>query len=176
MAPDRSASRSQDRRLPDLKLILALDFDGVLHPRVTKDEPLFCRVPLLENWLRSHAEVQVVISSSWREVNTIYAMRDRFSEDVRNRFVGVTPFAHRILGQAWTRTPAEMQAARYARQYEIEAWCADTGYRDWIALDDDPRLFEPDCQRLCLVDHQRGLTTGVMEELTRMLERFNPGG
>lgn len=176
MAKARSGGWPKNRRFSDLKLILALDFDGVLHPRVTTAEPLFCRVPLLECWLRTHAEVRVVISSSWRESQSLDSMQERFSDDIRSRLVDVTPFAHRLLGPAWARTPAEMQAARYARQYEIEAWCADTGYRDWIALDDDPRLFEPDCPRLCLVDHRHGLTPGVMDELTHMLERFMPVG
>ena len=45
-------------------MILALDFDGVLHPVNTTTEPKFCRLELLEDWLRGRLEVDVLISSS----------------------------------------------------------------------------------------------------------------
>lgn len=37
---------------------LALDFDGVLHPAKSWTEPKFCRLEMLEAWLREHPDVE----------------------------------------------------------------------------------------------------------------------
>lgn len=150
-------------------MILALDFDGVLHPRVTQREPLFCRVELLERWLRAHEGVNVVISSSWREFHSLDEMRAHFSEDIRERIVGATPLARLLFKEMGT--PEEAQDVP-ERQLEIEAWCTSRGLHkeSWIALDDDARLFEPACSRLVLCDPKVGIRPGTLFRLTRMLE------
>lgn len=48
-----------------------LDFDGVLHPDRSTIDQFFCRLPLLETWLRKHPTVDVAISSSWRAAHPI---------------------------------------------------------------------------------------------------------
>jgi hypothetical protein len=62
-------------------LILFLDVDGVLHPEGPSREPKFCRLPLLEEWLRGRPGVEVVISSSWREVHPFEELVSFFAED-----------------------------------------------------------------------------------------------
>jgi hypothetical protein len=148
-------------------VILGLDFDGVLHPMNDAAAGRFCRLPLLEAWLREHYGVDVVITSSWREAHPLDELRSHFAEDVRQRVVGVTPLAHRLFGPAWSRSPAEHAKARYVRQAELEAWLLEAG-RDsesWLALDDDPELFEPECPNLVVCASEVGLTEERLEAL-----------
>lgn len=150
-------------------MILALDFDGVLHPRLPQHEPLFCRMNLLEDWLRAHAEVDVLISSSWREFHPFDEMREYFSEDLRARVVGATPIARQLFKDS--RLPEDAHRAIYERQFEIEAWCRSRDLPDdsWLALDDDDRLFEPSCSQLVLCDAKVGLRSETLCSLTHML-------
>ena len=58
---------------------LFLDFDGVLHSiSGYRDEP-FCRLPLLEEVLVD-ADVDIVISSSWRFQYSLEALKDRLGQ------------------------------------------------------------------------------------------------
>ena len=150
-------------------MILALDFDGVLHPVNSPTEPKFCRLHLLESWLRAWPGVDVVISSSWREEHPFDLLQSFFAEDLRKRVIGATPLAHTLLGPAWSRSEAERAVAIGERQYEIEQWIATHRATEaWMALDDDDSLFRSDCTRVVLCDSSVGLTT---EHLFR-LDKF----
>lgn len=158
-------------------LILGLDFDGVLHPVNSLTEPKFCRIELLEVWLRAHPEVDVVVTSSWREIHPLAEMQSYFAEDLRCRVLGCTPFAHRFFGQASGRPPEEAMATRYERQAELEAWLesADLPSDRWIALDDDPSLFAPGHPRLVVCDSRTGLTAERLEKLHLLAEHPQDG-
>ena len=154
-------------------MILGLDFDGVLHPMNDPTAGRFCRLPLLEAWLREHRSVDVVITSSWREANSLEELRSHFADDVQQRVLGVAPLAHRLFGPAWSRSPAERAKARYVRQAELEAWLVEAG-RDsesWFALDDDPALFEPECPNLVVCESDIGLTAERLEALGSLVVR-----
>lgn len=159
-------------------MILALDFDGVLHPVRTTAEPKFCRMDILEGWLRNRPAVDILISSSWREGHPLDLLQSFFADDLQARVIGVTPLAHRLLGPSWSRSDAERAVAIGERQYEIEQWIADSGApaRPWAALDDDPSLFRPDCQRLVLCVSEVGLTEAQLERLDAMLCDERLGG
>lgn len=120
-------------------MILALDFDGVMHPVNSTTEPKFCRLDLLEQWLRKRTVVDVLISSSWRELHSLELMQSFFADDLQARVIGVTPLTHCLLGPSWSRSDAERAVAIGERQYEIEQWIADSGTpsRTWVALDDE---------------------------------------
>ena len=152
-------------------MILALDFDGVLHPVNTTTEPKFCRLELLEDWLRGRLEVDVLISSSWREVHPFDLLQSFFADDLRTRVLGVTPLTHSLLGPASSRSDAERAVAIGERQCEIEQWVAYCGVpaQRWAALDDDPSLFRPGCQNLVVCDPTVGLTVSQLDELDVML-------
>jgi hypothetical protein len=116
-------------------VILFLDFDGVLHaagggpPRRHLE-----KLPLLEALLREPglSEVGIVVSSTWRVIQTAAQLRCLFAPDLRERVAGCTPQLERH------RTP-------YRRHEEIAAWlAAHPEVRDWVALDDDVRGFPPD--------------------------------
>lgn len=157
-------------------LILGLDIDGVLHPVNSLTEPKFCRIELLEAWLRAHPEVDVVITSSWRELHPLTEMQSYFAEDLQCRVLGCTPFVHRVFGQASGRPP-EATATRYERQGELEAWLESANLPPdrWIALDDDASLFAPGHPRLVVCDSRTGLTAERLEQLHLLAEQHDDG-
>lgn len=148
-------------------MILGLDFDGVLHPVSSATEPKFCRLELLEGWLRTHPSVDVVITSSWREVHPLDELRSFFGEELQSRILGTTPVdALQLFGLGGKRTPEEAPVAHYERQVEFEAWLKARNCRKpWMVLDDDAQLFEPNHPRLVLCDPNTGLTMERLEQL-----------
>ena len=105
-------------------IVLALDFDGVLHPLNSRTESMFCRLDLLEAWLRGRPAIRVLIASSWREAHPLDVLVSFFSEDLQRRVVGVTPVYEKMLSAQSVRSSEE---ARYRRQVEVERWMADSG-------------------------------------------------
>lgn len=111
--------------------LLFLDFDGVLHPQYegqqVPDEVAFCHLPRLEALLRDFSEVEVVISSTWREQVNLESLKHRFSHDIAARIIGTTPVVN-----------AGNSVVFYRREIEILQWLADSGLTDsrWCALDD----------------------------------------
>ena len=133
-------------------MILFLDFDGVMHP--LNQTNLFCREGSLARVLRDFPEVEVVISSSWRETHTLKNMLTFFLTDLRSRIVGVTPVIE-------LRDTADVSGVRLR---EINQYLAvtDNQHRRWVALDDAAVLLSPDCAELVLCDGNLGF--GESEE------------
>lgn len=77
------------------RMILFLDFDGVLHPEgeghILSGGTDFCFLPRLEALLREFLHVKIVISSSWREQLRYETLLKPFSSDLRARILGATP-------------------------------------------------------------------------------------
>ncbi|SCK11202.1 hypothetical protein VAR608DRAFT_0552 [Variovorax sp. HW608] len=124
-------------------MILFLDFDGVLHPEGEGHLPVeapFCFLPRLEALLREYADVQVVISSAWRERLSLEQLREIFSEGLRHRIIGTTPWPG--------RDPAGYVPAR--REREIVAWLEANGgvAQPWVALDDAEWQFDDHMDKL----------------------------
>jgi len=142
-------------------MILFVDFDGVLHPAnapVGADTD-FCCLPLLEDWLRQYMQVNIVISSSWRELMTIEKLRKLFSEDIRHRVVDVCP-----------NLPREKEF-EFIRHAEILAWLENSQHQGpWLALDDAAHLFPPSCKELIVCQRDIGIDTHVIEVLTARLK------
>ncbi len=148
-------------------MILFLDFDGVLHPEPCyADAQLFCRLPLLENLLRGFPDVDVVISSTWRETRTIDELRARFSADIGRRIIGVTP--------KWLDLPELFEIIGYQRHTEVEGWIRQSGkpWEKWVALDDKPWLFKPFLSNLVVCDTAIGLNDSVLTDLAIKLGAF----
>lgn len=120
---------------PTLAPVLFLDVDGVLHG--LNGAP-FSKREALWQILRAAPALEVVITSSWREQLSLVQLADRATagggEDLRSRFISLTPIIK--------------DAQKAHRQAEIKAWLETHGARPWIALDDDPSLFEKGCQNL----------------------------
>lgn len=136
---------------------LFLDVDGVLHRRAPGAEKLTA-LPQLQRSMRRHPRLEVVISSSWREVFDFEDLVELFDEDLRDRIVGNTPVLN--------------QDTEFVRQRECEQWMRTHRPPDheWVALEDEQALFEPDCPQLLLVDGSKGLQR---EDLMRLDERLS---
>jgi hypothetical protein len=147
-------------------MILGLDFDGVLHPLNNAALGRFCRLPLLEAWLRQRPGVEVVVTSSWPRTIRWTRCATSSLRTCGRGLVGVTPLAHRLFGPAWSRTPEERAQARYVRQADLEAWMRGACHPGpWVALDDNPELYEPGCPHLVVCDPEVGLTDERLQEL-----------
>ncbi len=107
-------------------MILFLDIDGVLHPDPPQPDQRLRSLPRLISVLRDFTQVEVVISSLWREHLSLDQLRELFPIELRERIIGVTPIAERIDG--WL--PAR-------REGEILEWLQASGRIDepWFALD-----------------------------------------
>lgn len=141
-------------------MLLFLDFDGVLHGY---GETRFKHLPVLEAVLRENHQVEIVFSTSWREHQGIDRLRSFFSEDIRHRFIGATPFLD------VNREPPYVD---FIRHKEILLWLEHQKItsRKWLALDDDYREFPPDCPELIVCNPKFGLgQTVVTEELKKRL-------
>lgn len=147
---------------------LFLDFDGVMHPARCQVDMFFCHQHLLESWLRTRSSIDVVISSSWREVNSMDEMRSFFADDLQQRIVGATPILKR---DAREQHDGELSPTYYERETEITRWLSSCGqpWRSWAALDDQPWLFKPLNPKLVLCDGQVGLTQRELDRLDSLL-------
>ena len=146
-------------------MILFLDFDGVLHqeyiadtaPGAVRSESDFSCLPRFEAVMRDFPQVDIVISSAWRETNSLDALRKLFSSDIANRIVSVTPIL-----------PLSIDARR---EREILAWLSMSGRESEtiVAVDDWPALFTPNCSFLFAVDPETALDDTAAEALRQRL-------
>jgi hypothetical protein len=152
-------------------MILFLDFDGVLHPEPCYSDEAFCRLPLIESILRDFANVQIVVSSSWRldwkdPVESTAQMRKHFAPDIALRVIGVTP-DHRYL----ERSTAPQGLGEYPREWECARWLRQhrTKGVPWLALDDRAWWFTPNSPHVMIVDCDSGFTADNETELRQRL-------
>jgi hypothetical protein len=162
--------------MPDLTAgcILFLDFDGVTHPEPCEKGELFLRLPLIEDVLREFGTCKIVISSSWRAVHGLDEMREYFAADMQSRVIGVTP-EYSVLRLHGIVEPA----ATYHRQWECESWLQHKQvwlpqnrrlHAPWIAIDDRPDWFCPDCGNLLPTRTDTGFGADDATRLQAMLE------
>lgn len=138
-------------------MILFLDFDGVLHAfgKNVFGDKKFTKLPLLEDWLRTHPQINVVISSSWRDTMSVEKLQSFFSEDIRPRIIDKCPLL------PWEPEP------EFWRYEEIMAWIKQTNYQGkWLALDDAVHEFPPNFDLLVACDRNVALDQSVLGELT----------
>lgn len=147
-------------------MILMLDFDGVTHPECADSDQLFCRTPLLWQIMRACPAVQVVFSTSWREIHRPDELLDFVTygggEDLAHRFVGQTPII--------AKEPGALNHGHvYKRENECLEWLRINGgiNQPWLALDDIDHGFRG--PNLHLVDHLTGLTDA---DVAAIIERL----
>ena len=146
-------------------MILFLDFDGVLHPEYDRQaapaDVAFCHLPRFEAVMRDHPEVEIVISSTWREQFPLDDLRARFSPDIAARIVGATPITPRIDGKY---LPAR-------REGEILDWLrqAEREHEPWLALDDAAWQFQQHRDRLIACTWYVGLDDTAEAALRTLL-------
>lgn len=145
-------------------MIIFLDFDGVLHPEPCFDlSNQFCFLPRLECVLREFVQLDIVISSTWRETRSLDTLRDLFHADLRDRIIGVTPH--------WRDHLELLDVIGYQRQAEIEAWLrsSDEPWVSWLAIDDKPYLFRPFLSNLIKTESSTGFNEEAETKLRRLL-------
>lgn len=144
-----------------------LDFDGVTHPDRCFDLDFFCRLPLIEDVLREFPAAMVVISSSWRDHYSLANMSDFFSSDIGPRLIDTTR-NQKILSSTWLPD----QIGKYERQFECELWMKENRrWGDlWMAIDDRPYWFEPECANLLVTDPTTGFQPTNQTTLRQMLK------
>lgn len=132
---------------------LFLDFDGVLHPCTAGT---FIYLDRIEAFLVAHPEVEVVLSTSWREDQSLESLQELFSPAVRAQIVDVTPV---------------LSPRPCIRQREIELWLHqhNRSRHPWAALDDDASLFSCHCPQLVLCNTVQGLRPAQLTELSAVL-------
>lgn len=141
-----------------IRLILFIDFDGVLHGL---NQPRMQHKSRLEALLREFPAIGVVISSSWREIHTLQELAAFFAEDIQPRLLATTPVVR-----------YQPPYPRHVRYQEICAYLAHQGHRDiaWLALDDEEILFPPACPQLVLCNPQTGFDAEAEIRLRQQLE------
>lgn len=143
-------------------MILFLDFDGTTHPFSGNSKDDFCCLPRIERVLREFPEVQVVISSWWRDDHTLEQLRAYFSLDIRARVIDVTPLEK---VQAYGND-AHFLVGAVERGEEVMRWIANNNYQGpWVALDDDARGFGENINKLIRCDSDVGVDTKIEEKL-----------
>lgn len=136
---------------------LFLDFDGVTHGL---NGPAFGKREFLWQILLAVPACRVVFSTAWRDRLSVAELTSLATagggEDLAGRFVGATPILDEV--------------RKATRQAEITTWLEANGHAEthWLAIDDEPGLFEPACQHLILCPPS-GLNEAVAEAALRRL-------
>ena len=139
--------------------LLFLDFDGVLHSVKANKQELFCKAPLLSNFLRANP-CEIVISSSWRLHFSLEELKQRLQPPLANLIVGKTG-------------PCEM--GRRSRFAEIQNYISkNKPQANWRALDDSIKDFPVDCPELIHCDPYEGITEKEIILLSNWIGGLGP--
>lgn len=122
---------------------------------------MFCREEHLARVLRDYPNIQIVITSTWREMHTLENIQSFFLTDLRSRVIGVTPVIE-------IKDAVDVQGIRLR---EINQYLEATGNqgRAWIALDDAPELFPSSCPELVLCASEYGFSDATERALRALL-------
>jgi len=138
-------------------VLLFLDIDGVLHPVATRPDQHLVHRQRFEQWAAGHPDVQIIITSSWRQRYPLAVLKGLFSPAIGARIIGTTP---RIYGVPIRR-----------RYEEILEWLKKNNGlgQSWLALDDSPADFPPGCAQLVCCDPAHGFDDAAARELDRRI-------
>ena len=154
-------------------LILFLDVDGVLHPLGRQPGLLYRSVPIFEEALRAHPQIEVVISSDRRIHESLDELRKPFSLDIRSRIIDVNPFADDFTELEESRFPADL--LKHPRQMECLAWLANRRPGEdtqWVAIDDTAAHFHPLQPNIYWVEGATGLEMSDLRQLQDFLDKY----
>lgn len=143
-----------------MKKIIALDFDGVLHPRSpSASSHMLKGVEILSEAIVGLSDISIVIDSTWRRhPSDLEWAIAQFPINVASAIVGCTP----ILG------------GKECREAEIDAWIKVNVSAPFklVILDDEPQLFSMAMlEFVCGVNGDLGLCkTDVQRVRERLLD------
>jgi hypothetical protein len=103
-------------------------------------------------------------------------MRSRFPPIVQDQIVGVTPYLRREALESiddWTAIGGEESKKRH-RQREVLQWVnTHAPNANWLAIDDRPEYFHPECEHLFTVPKiAGGITSTVAADLVLRINAF----
>ena len=162
MMDPKSIQRPQPARA-----VLSIDFDGVLHSlasahavndsRLPRDQlvraGLFCHCQQLEDLLRSHKHVDLLVHSSWRLVCSATRIRELLG-----------PMAHRVRGIA----PVDINDREASILDALRRWQVPASRV--VVLDDQPFYFRTLLKNLVVCPADTGFPA-VQRELDEALKR-----
>lgn len=149
------ASGKPRARSPDY---VFLDFDGVLRPAGSGPYVLDKRcLQCFEALMREHPPTRIVITSSWRFGMNLRELRSRFSADIADRIVGVTPVCEGDDGPD--------------RHREILLYLKKNAEPDasWIAIDDERDRYREGFANVVVTRVERGFDDAAAAEFRSLL-------
>lgn len=143
------------------KKYLFLDFDGVLHPYEWDATP-FELLPLLYEVIIKHKDIlNIVISSSWKLSQSLEVLKTHFPDDMKDMIIGVTP-------------DLIESRANEGRYKEIQLFMQESNLdivnTQWIAIDDEDRLYPPYCPNLIKTSRYEGINKNSLRKIKEFLE------
>jgi hypothetical protein len=139
-------------------MILFLDFDGVLHPAPSPE--CFDRgcMSHLEAVLQEYPQLDIVITSSWRELKSIEELKGFLGSVIGSRVISTTP----VIDDPFIK---------FVRYYEVQEYLRfnDLFHTPWIALDDEIGNY-PENSPVIFTNYRTGLT---MEDAIKLRAMIN---
>lgn len=131
--------------------MIFLDFDGVLHPKMSGSFQYLNNIFRILDQFKS---TKIVISSDWRLQMTFSDIQTMFGP-YYSRVIGVTPHL--------SKGSRESEILQFVRQRDVGKF---------IAIDDDCRseLFSFDCPWLFKTDYYRGLDNEATDLLIKFID------
>lgn len=146
--------------------VLFLDFDGVLHPVGVPEGPsCFCQMATFVKLLGLLPEVEVVLSTSWRQSHGLEACLEFFPANIRARIIDANPY------RVDDRDKPD-HLLSFVREAECYFWMEKNRGLDvsWLALDDDAFRFSESCKNLYLTNPKTGLVEADLAQIARRVE------
>lgn len=164
------------RSLRRANKVLYLDFDGVVHddsvyfhPRhgivIPSSGRLFEWLPILEQLLAPHPEVNIVLSTAWVRLRSFDFAKKQLGQGLRERVIGATFHRRFMCREDFVLLPRGVQIADDVFR---------RGPKSWFAVDDDDVGWPSWCRdSLIKTDGKLGISDPVIQEAIRiMLQRF----
>jgi hypothetical protein len=127
-----------------IRRVIYLDFDGVLqhadvyvHPKkgIYIREPgftLFEWMPILEELLKEHPDVAIVLSTSWVRSRSFNFAKRKLGHSLQERVIGATFHRYYMNSENFAMLPRGVQIALDVERRQPQAWIAiDDSFEAW---------------------------------------------
>jgi hypothetical protein len=126
-------------------ILVFLDFDGVLHPKVDRSPKQQC-LNALEQVFTECSRLKIIICSTWREAYSLKELVTFLGPVMGLRVIGVTP----VLNDLFLTHERYHEVMKYLKTNGLEV-------HPWKAIDDAPELYPSDAP-LLQIDPLEGFT------------------
>jgi hypothetical protein len=107
--------------------------------------------------VRAISKARIVITSSWRDLESLTEIRLRFSPDIGLRIIGMVGYV--------------LTSDDFPRHREVLGFLRDRGLQGetWIPIDDDPAAYPPGAPVL-MTDPERGFDEDAARRFREMID------